>query len=72
MKILDRTTIASGGWISLQEVRYLGHDGKIRTWECAALINSQGAVMMIPVTRPGDKIILIKQFRGQHQTDGAR
>ena len=63
MKILDRTTIASGGWISLQKIRYLGHDGKIRTWESASRINSQGAVMMIPVTRPGDKLIIIRQFR---------
>ena len=63
MKILDRETIASGGWISLQKVTYLGHDGKTRTWECAARIHSQGAVMMIPVTRPGDKLIIIRQFR---------
>ena len=63
MKILDRTTIASGGWISLQKVSYLGHDGKTRTWECAARINSRGAVMMIPVTRPGDKLIIVRQFR---------
>ena len=63
MKILDRETIASGGWISLQKVTYLGHDGKTRTWECAARIHSQGAVMMIPVTRPGDKLIVIRQFR---------
>ena len=63
MKILDRTTIAAGGWISLQKIKYLGHDGKIRTWESASRINSQGAVMMIPVTRPGDKLIIIRQFR---------
>ena len=63
MKILDRTTIASGDWISLQKLTYLGHDGKNRTWECAARRNSQGAVMMIPVTRPGGKFILIRQFR---------
>lgn len=63
MKIIDRETIASGGWISLQKIRYLGHDGKTRTWECAARIHSQGAVMMIPVTRPGGKLIIIRQFR---------
>ena len=63
MKILDRTTIASGGWISLQKIRYLGHDGKVRTWESASRINSRGAVMMIPVTKPGDKLIVIRQFR---------
>ena len=63
MKILDRETIASGGWISLQKVTYLGHDGKTRTWECAARVHSQGAVMMIPVTKPGGKLILIRQFR---------
>ena len=63
MKIIDRTTIASGGWISLQKIKYQGHDGKIRTWESASRINSQGAVMMIPVTRPGDKLVIIRQFR---------
>ena len=63
MKILDRETIASGGWISLQKVTYLGHDGKTRAWECAARIHSQGAVMMISVTRPGDKLVIIRQFR---------
>lgn len=63
MKILDRTTIASGGWISLQKIRYLGHDGKVRTWESASRVNSRGAVMMIPVTRPGGKLVIIRQFR---------
>ena len=63
MKILERTTIAAGGWISLQKIRYLGHDGKTRTWESASRIHSQGAVMMIPITRPGDKLIIIRQFR---------
>ena len=63
MKILDRETIASGGWISLQKVTYLGHDGQTRTWECAARVHSRGAVMMIPVTKPGDKLIIIRQFR---------
>ena len=63
MKILDRTTIAAGGWISLQKIRYLGHDGKVRTWESASRINSRGAVMMIPVTRPGNKLVIIRQFR---------
>ena len=63
MKVIDRTTIASGGWISLQKIRYLGHDGKIRTWESASRVKSQGAVMMIPVTRPDGKLIIIRQFR---------
>ncbi len=63
MKIIDSTTIASGGWISLQKISYLGHDGKVRTWESASRIHSQGAVMMIPVTRPGGKLIIIRQFR---------
>ena len=63
MKILNRETIASGGWISLQKITYLGHDGKVRTWESASRIHSQGAVMMIPVTRPGDKLVVIRQFR---------
>ena len=63
MKILNRETIASGGWISLQKVTYLGHDGKTRDWECAARVRSQGAVMMIPVTKPSGKLIVIRQFR---------
>ncbi|MBQ7731193.1 MAG: NUDIX hydrolase, partial [Lentisphaeria bacterium] len=63
MKILNRETIASGGWISLQKITYLGHDGKTRTWESASRVHSQGAVMMIPVTKPGDKLIIIRQFR---------
>ena len=63
MKILDRETIASGGWISLQKITYLGHDGKTRTWESASRVHSRGAVMMIPVTRPGDTLVIIRQFR---------
>ena len=63
MKILDRATIAAGGWISLQKITYLGHDGKVRTWESASRINSRGAVLMIPLTRPGDKLVIIRQFR---------
>ena len=63
MKILDRSTIASGGWISLQKIRYLGHDGKVRTWDSASRINSQGAVMMIPVTKQNGDLVVIRQFR---------
>ena len=63
MKILDRATIASGGWISLQKITYEGHDGKIRTWESASRVNSMGAVMMIPVTKPGGDLVVIRQFR---------
>ena len=63
MKVLDRTTIASGGWISLQKITYEGHDGKIRTWESASRVNSMGAVMMIPVTKPGGDLVVIRQFR---------
>ena len=63
MKVLDRTTIASGGWISLQKITYEGHDGKIRTWESASRVNSMGAVMMIPVAKPGGDLVVIRQFR---------
>ena len=63
MKVLDRSTIASGGWISLQKITYEGHDGKIRTWESASRVNSMGAVMMIPVTKPNGDLVVIRQFR---------
>ena len=63
MKILNRETIASGGWISLQKITYEGHDGKIRTWESASRVHSAGAVMIIPVTRPRGDLVVIRQFR---------
>ncbi len=63
MKILSKQSLARGNWLALDALRWIGPQGDERTWEVCSRINSKGAVMMVPILRPENKLILIRQFR---------
>ncbi|XP_074646210.1 ADP-sugar pyrophosphatase-like isoform X2 [Tubulanus polymorphus] len=68
-EIIDQETIASGKWLSLNEISYKDTTGKIRKWESCERTtrktNGDGVVIIAVLKRVlmYDCIILVKQFR---------
>jgi 8-oxo-dGTP pyrophosphatase MutT (NUDIX family) len=59
----ERKTITSGNWLKLEKLVYSDHNGVERNWETATRIKTCGAVAVIAILKPSDKIILIRQYR---------
>ncbi|HBC86123.1 MAG TPA: hypothetical protein DCZ94_04125 [Lentisphaeria bacterium] len=63
-KIVSRKRIASGKWLFLEEVAYIGHDGVRRTWDCSMRRRgAAGAVAIVALLRPSMRLVLVRQFR---------
>lgn len=62
-KIIDREEIASGKFIKLERVRFEDERGRLRSWDAAERVNSQGAVMIIGHLMPSNRVLLVRQFR---------
>ena len=62
-QILTRTQLAAGRHLSLHTVEFMDDRGRIRKWEAAGRVGGLGAVMIIAVLQPDDRIVLIRQFR---------
>jgi len=60
---LTTTTLAAGRFLRLDLVEYRGRDGQPRRWEAAARQRDVGAVLMIAVLKPSDRLVLIRQYR---------
>lgn len=52
-----------GNFITLKLLTYSDEDGNIRNWEGAFRTRSTPAVMILPVIRPDNEIVVIRQFR---------
>lgn len=63
MKIDGRELIGEGKWLALQTLHYTDDQGISRTWESVERRNSSGAVVMLAYLKPGDRLILVRQFR---------
>lgn len=59
----ERTTISSGNWLKLEKLIYTDSHGVERDWETATRLNAHGAVAVIAILKPSNKIILIRQYR---------
>lgn len=55
--------IKSGKWLSLEKISYTDVNGKKCNWESVSRISSKGAVLIIAILKPSEKIVLIRQFR---------
>lgn len=53
----------SGKWLQLSTIKYRAHDGMEHTWECADRVASNGAVVIIPLLKSTNEIILVRQYR---------
>lgn len=60
---LASRTLCAGRFLALEEVTYRDETGTVRRWESCVRARSTPAVMLVPVIRPGDRIVLIRQFR---------
>lgn len=56
-------TLCSGRFLALEEITYRDQCGQVRRWESCVRARSTPAVMLIPVLRPGDLLVLVRQFR---------
>jgi ADP-ribose pyrophosphatase len=61
-KVTAKRTAWEGGFIRTVLLEYLDSNGKLRNWEAVERINCSGIVVVIPVTKEGD-LLLIRQFR---------
>jgi len=62
-KIKKRSKTASGDWLCLEKIEYLDASGKNRDWESVMRVNGRGAVAILAILKPSERIILVRQFR---------
>jgi 8-oxo-dGTP pyrophosphatase MutT (NUDIX family) len=61
--ITGENVLCSGRFIALHRLNYIDDRNIERTWESAVRVNSTPAVMVLPVIKPDNEIVLIRQFR---------
>ncbi|MCF6175082.1 MAG: NUDIX hydrolase [Victivallaceae bacterium] len=52
-----------GKWLQLSTIKYRASDGMVHSWECADRVASNGAVVIIPLFKSTNEIILVRQYR---------
>jgi 8-oxo-dGTP pyrophosphatase MutT (NUDIX family) len=62
LQIIDRKIVWEGNFIRALLLEYRDEKGKIRGWEAVERVNCNGVVVIIPVTKERD-LLLIRQFR---------
>ncbi|NOY82480.1 MAG: NUDIX hydrolase [Kiritimatiellaeota bacterium] len=60
---LGRRVLHSGRWLELVELNYFDAAGIARTWEAASRCGGVNAVCIIARTVPGDRYLLVRQYR---------
>ncbi len=61
--ITERKTLGKGKYLELKELSFTDQSGEARKWESAERVNSCGAVMIFAEIKPGNDILLVRQFR---------
>jgi ADP-ribose pyrophosphatase len=62
LQIISRKTVWEGSFIRALLLEYKNEKGETRRWEAVERVNCNGIVVIIPVTKEGD-LLLIRQFR---------
>ena len=62
-EVLTRKCMASGKWLILEEILYKDIHGQERKWESVSRIRKTGAVAIIAIMKPSERLILVRQFR---------
>jgi ADP-ribose pyrophosphatase len=60
---LSSAVSASGKWLQLSTIKYRASDGVEHLWECADRVASNGAVVIIPLLKSSNEVILVRQYR---------
>ena len=61
--ITSEKTLLAGNYLALHLLEYIDDEGLSRTWESAVRKHSTPAVMVLPIIKPDNEIVLIRQFR---------
>ncbi len=61
--IHERAVLAEGRWMRLRRIRYTDPWGTARIWESAERCNDRGAVIVVARLQPGNKLLLVRQYR---------
>jgi 8-oxo-dGTP pyrophosphatase MutT (NUDIX family) len=56
-------TLYSGRFLALNLIDYIDQDGVKRTWESAVRTPPTPAVMILPIIKPDNEVVVIRQFR---------
>lgn len=62
MELIGRKTLWEGRFLKTMLISYKDRGGKVREWEAVGRVNSDGIVIIIPVIRDNE-LILIRQYR---------
>lgn len=62
MKIINKEVIWQGRFLRIVLISFIDKDGNTRKWEAVERINSNGIVIVIPITAEGE-FVFIRQFR---------
>ena len=62
-EVLARKRIASGEWLFLEEILYKDVHGLERKWESVSRIRKTGAVAIIAIMNPSERLVIVRQFR---------
>ncbi|MBN2654917.1 MAG: NUDIX hydrolase [Nitrospirae bacterium] len=62
MGLIGKKVAWEGSFLRTVLLTYKDHNGLVRTWEAVERINTQGVVIVVPITAAGE-FILIRQYR---------
>lgn len=62
-RVLAEKTLAAGKFLSLKALSWRDCHGVDRSWESVERENFSGAVLMLPLLRPSNRVIVIRQYR---------
>lgn len=62
-QIISQDTLCEANWLSLKKIEYTDSNSKKRVWESVERRKSSGAVVIIAVLWPSERLVLIKQYR---------
>jgi 8-oxo-dGTP pyrophosphatase MutT (NUDIX family) len=68
-EVLTKKLLATGKWLYLEEIQYRDIHGIERRWESVSRIRKTGAVAIIAIMKPSERLIVVRQFRppaGEH------
>ncbi len=59
----DEKLLYAGKYLALNLIDYIDQDGVARTWEAAVRNPPTPAVMILPIIKPDNEVVIIRQFR---------
>ena len=61
--VIDRKTLYRGNFLTLDLIDYADENDCRRNWEAVARVGNTSAVMILPLIKPDNEVVIIRQFR---------